>query len=474
MAKQQPSTVEVVGRYHVSPPPNSAPPTSLPLTFFDIPWLFFSASQPLFFYHYPYPTSHFLSTTLPSLIHSLSLTLQHFFALAGSLVCPPGSFQPPLIVYNEGNFVPLVVAESNGDFFHFSGNHQRCVNDFYPLLPELPSRASKSKSKLGIPLLAAQITIFSNFGICIGFAYHHVVADGRTFSSFIKTWASIFRDPSFSINSSLLPFYDRRIIKDRYGLESIFLNDWSNRKSSQDMVIGVDQSTTNLSDSDMDMVRATFLLCPADMEKIKQWIIGVCKLKKKPQPPRLTPSNLTCAFVWICLIKAQEKVNGKLLDKNPSYFGFNAGGLTRLDYPVSTTYFGNCIGFARSMAIQVELCGEDGIVVAANAIGNRVKELDEAFLEGAENWISDWEVFYGSEPHVMAAGSPKLDIYETDFGWGRPQKIEEISIDNDNAISLTQSRDMKGGIEVGLALPKAKMDAFASFFTQGLRSSSNV
>ncbi|XWS32546.1 hypothetical protein CRYUN_Cryun23aG0167100 [Craigia yunnanensis] len=459
MAKR-PSTVEVVARYNVSPPPVSAPPTSLSLTFFDIPWLFFSASQPLFFYEYPYPTSHFLSITLPTLVHSLSLTLQHFFALAGTLKWPPDSFTP-LIVYNEGNYVSLVVAESKGDFFHFSGNHQRCVNDFYPLLPQLPSRASKSKQE--IPLLSAQITIFSNFGICIGFAYHHVVADGRTFNSFIKTWASLFRDPSFSIKSAL-PFYDRTVIKDTYGLESIFSNDWSNRKSSQEMVIGGD-TRVNLS----DMVRATFLMCPGDMEKIKQWIVARCKLKNRLQPPCLTPSNLTCAFVWVCLIKAQKKVNGKLFGKNLSYFGFNAGGITRLDYPVSTSYFGNCIGFARSMAIQHELCGEDGIIVAANAIGNRVKELDEAVLEGAENWISDWEVFYGSEPHVMVAGSPKLDFYETDFGWGRPTKIEEISIDNANAISFTESRYVKGGIEVGLALAKAKMDAFASFFTQGLK-----
>lgn len=454
---KRPSTVKVVARYHVSPPKGSAPPTSLPLTFFDLPWLFFSASQPLFFYEYPYPTSHFLSTALPKLVDSLSLTLQYFFAFAGTLVARPDS-STPLIAYNEGNYISLVVAESNGDFFHLSGNHQRCVNDFYSLLPQLPSRASKSKQEF--PLLAAQITIFSNFGICIGFAYHHVVADGRTFNSFIKTWASLFRDLAFSINS-VLPFYDRTVIKDTYGLQSIFLKDWSNRKSSEEMVIGVD-ACVNLS----DMTRATFLMCPGHMEKIKQWIVARCKLRCKPQPPRLTPYNLTCAFVWVCLIKSQEEVNGKLVGNNLSYFGFNAGGITRLDYPVPTSYFGNCIGFARSMAIQRELCGEDGIIIAANAIGNKIKELDDAFLKGAENWISEWEVFYGSEPHVMVAGSPKLDFYETDFGWGRPKKIEEISIDSGNAMSFTGSRDVKGGIEVGLSLAKAKMDAFASFFTQ--------
>ena len=44
----------------------------------------------------------------------------------------------------------------------------------------------------------------------------------------------------------------------------------------------------------------------------------------------------------------------------------------------------------------------------------------------------------------------------TDFGWGRPKRIEEISIDTTRAISLTESRDLEGGIEVGLALPNLR------------------
>ena len=70
---------------------------------------------------------------------------------------------------------------------------------------------------------------------------------------------------------------------------------------------------------------------------------------------------------------------------------------------------------------------------------------------------------------MPVVGSPKLDVYETDFRWGRPTKIEEISVDGWGAISLTESRDEKGGIEVGLALPKPKMDAFTFLLAQGLK-----
>ncbi|OMO80832.1 Transferase [Corchorus olitorius] len=372
-------------------------PTCLALTFFDIPWLFFSATQPIFFYQYPYPTPHFLSTTLPTLTHSLSLALRHFFGFAATLVTPtPATPTPDLIIsYDQGNCISLVVAESKGDFDFdaLCGNHQRCVEELYPLVPPLASAS----------LLSAQITIFSNAGICIAFAYDRVGADGRTFNSFIKTWASLCRDPAAAccLLNPEPPFYDRTVIKDTYALHSTFINHYY-------LTL-----TTNT----------------------------------KSSPTNSHSHNM------------------------PSYLGFNAGAIARLDYPVPTSYFGNCIGFARCMALESQLRGEDGIIFAANAIGNRVRQLDEAVLQGAENWISDWEVFYEAghddDVMVMVVGSPKLDFYDTDFGWGRPIKIEEISIDNyANAVSFTQSRHVRGGIEVGLALPKPKMDAFASFFTQ--------
>lgn len=330
-------------------------------------------------------------------------------------------------------------------------------------MPELPTSVSCEKQLL--PLLAVQITVFPSSGICIGLAYQHVAADGRTFNNFMKTWASFcgFGD-SFSIKS--LPCFDRRVILDSHGLEGVFLKEWRKPRSSKDTVAG-NEANASLS----DMVRATFVVGSTDMERIKTWIIAQCKKNNVPLPIHLSAYVLTCAFIWVCLIKTQERTIEKCYgDRDPNYFGFIAGGITRLDFPVPATYFGNCVGFGRAMAMRNELMGEDGVVVAAKAIGSTVKRLDKAIFEGAEKWISDWEVLFGSELHVMVSGSPKLDLYETDFGWGRAKKIEEISIDCMRAISLTESRDVEGGIEVGLALPKTKMDAFSSFFYQGLKA----
>ncbi|CAK9170635.1 unnamed protein product [Ilex paraguariensis] len=447
---------KVLERCQISPPPGSVSPTSLPLTFFDIPWLLFPPNQPLFFYDFPHSTTHFNQTFLPALKHSLSLTLQHFFPLAGNLTAPPLSTNPHLS-YTDGNSLSLIIAESTADFHYLSGHHHRQVEDFHHLAPALSPCLSCDPH--AHPLLAIQVTLFPNCGICVGFKYHHVAADGRTFNNFLKSWTSIcsmlihhLSLPEVNKNK-LSPCYDRSVIKDPNGFESILLREWWNPKNSEKEV-----TSTNAFD---DMVRSTFVMGRTDMQKLKQWIMTRSKNIPGSHPLLLSPYVLTCSLVWVCLIKtlwADNVSMGK--DPEPHYFGFIAGGITRLDFPVPTNYFGNCVGFGRSMAMRSELLEENGIVFAAKAIGDTIKKLDRGILENAENWIREWKVFSSSELHVMVVGSPKLEQYGLDFGWGKPRKIEEGSIDKTRAISLCECRDMEGGIEIGLALPKAKMDAF--------------
>ncbi|TKY63209.1 Anthocyanin 5-aromatic acyltransferase [Spatholobus suberectus] len=457
-----PFTVKVLEQCRISPPPNTAPTTSLlPLTFFDLPWLFFSPSQPLFFYEFPHPTSHFTTTIVPKLKQSLSLTLQHYYPFAGRFLPSSDANRPHLIFTDNNMSVALTITVSNGDFKHFCNNHPRDVKDFHLLVPKLAS-TFPYEGKEEFPLLAIQVTLFPNVGICIGLAFHHVVADGRTFHNFFKLWASYCSLGSAS--KSLLPLYDRSVIIDAKGLEGVFLKEWRKRRLVQDIAIGREANLVDLS----GMVRATFLMSATEMEKIKRFIINCCKVKNQPQPVHLSAYVLTCAFVWVCLLKTQQCVNEKVNHQDPTYFGFIAGGMTRVDYPVPGTYLGNCVGFGRASVRRKELLGEDGIVVAARAIGSTVKKLDASFFAGAEKWILDWEVLHGSEQHVHATWSPKLKLYELDFGWGRPKKIEEISIDYTRAFSLIQSRDVEGGIEIGLTLPKSKMDTFSILFTKGL------
>ena len=111
-------------------------------------------------------------------------------------------------------------------------------------------------------------------------------------------------------------------------------------------------------------------------------------------------------------------------------------------------------------------------MAAMEAIGRKTKELDGEDFGGTEWWISESKVLMGSDGHAAIRGLPKLDLYDGDFGWGRPRKIEEISIDGMKlVISLTESIDFKGGIKIRLVLPKNQMDFFCFYFSWGSQGS---
>lgn len=175
-----------------------------------------------------------------------------------------------------------------------------------------------------------------------------------------------------------------------------------------------------------------------------------------------------CALTWVCLVKAEEMSD----DEMHCCFNYSADFRNRLEYPRS--YFGNCLSIGSTRVNKSELVGENGLVVAVEAIGSNVKELESGVLGGAEDWTSDWVKGTTSPPmHLtLLAGSPRFDFYnDIDFGWGRPKKSEVINVDFDfpKFIYLSNSREEEGGVEIVLAFEKEKMESFSSIFEQALK-----
>ena len=74
-----PPGVRVLDRIRVSPPP-PLPDSALPLTFFDVAWLFTGPVERLFFYCHPDPAA-----ALALLRSSLPVALCRFYPLAGTI-----------------------------------------------------------------------------------------------------------------------------------------------------------------------------------------------------------------------------------------------------------------------------------------------------------------------------------------------------------------------------------------------------
>lgn len=378
---------------------------------------------------------------------------------------PPLSTEAPHLEYAEGDSIFLTIAEAKGgDFKNLAtAGRRKMALDFHGLVPPLTNEGSKEQ------LLAVQITVFPDAGICIGFSLLQVVGDWRTFNNFLKKWSSLSKNGD--VDRRVVAVHDRSVIKDPTGLGSTFLKEWWGIKNP---CKGAHGSTSH-----WEMTRATFVLGTKEMEAIKKWIVTRSEMLFGSTHLLLSPYVLACGFVWVCWMKTHwprnEEEEYDADDQNVvHYFGFIAGGMTRLPYVVPSTYAGNCVGFGRSSAMRNELTGQNGILFAAKAIGDTISNLNRDMLGGAKDWISEWEVLRESELHVTVTGSPKVELYGLDFGLGRPVKFEEISIDATGAISLCESREVVGGIEIGLALPNIKMDRFNTLFNDGLNHYSIV
>ncbi|KAK8602113.1 hypothetical protein V6N13_058233 [Hibiscus sabdariffa] len=459
---------------YVSPSPGSVPTSTLPLSCFDKYFLCFSDDwmQRLFFYEFQYPTSHFKETALPKLRASLSLTLQLFFPFAGKLVFPPPP-QMPYVLYTEGDSVAFVAYESSADFNHLVGDHSRSNQDFHALVPKSPPAIASSRSNgcMQRPTMAVQVTMFPNVGISIGVGFSHVAADGRTLAHFMKSWASLHRcQGDLTCLDNYLPSFNRDSINDPLRLAPglftmhgrIFQEASSSSSSSSS------SSTSNVS---VNNIRVTCKINRPQVELLKDWVNKKCMEVKPSEPMRISTFVVTCAYMWVCLIKLQQAET----HQHPnllSYFHFGADCREHLKLPA--TYFGNCIISCLATAEKSELLGPRGILVAATAIGREILKFQEKpFKDVKESLPKIIETIERGNDIIFASASPKFGVYETDFGWGRPKKTEAVSMSSLGSLymfSTAESNEEEGGVEFGLPLAPIQLDCFNAVFQGGLQN----
>ncbi|BBH00227.1 hypothetical protein Prudu_010158 [Prunus dulcis] len=425
LAMANPSSVKVIEVCRVAPPPPSSPgafasPSSLPLTFFDIRWLRFGRS------------SAFIST-------KCLLTLQHRSSLIQYLKPHLAQdSQKPVLSYVQGDAISLTIAESNADFYHLSSGDFVEATEYHSLVPH-----------------GCIITVFPNCGFSIGTSMHHAILDGKTSTLFVKSWAHICKHDDQS--NSVLPdqlkqFYDRRVIQDPAQLGVLYSNSYRNKDGPNNRSLMFWERKPP-----PGSIRGTFEFTRADIETLRQLLKA--KLAEQKQEDirsvHVSTFTLACAYTWVCIVKAEE------INSEQTRLAFNVDCRSRLDPPISPNYFGNCIAGRTAVAETKALFGEDGLVVAVNAISEAIKSLEKGVLDGAENWVS--RLFaVTSERMLTLAGSHRFGVYETDFGWEDQRRTR--------AISFSDAKTDAGVVDVGLVLDKHSMQVFASLFAKGLQN----
>ncbi|KAG6583447.1 Phenolic glucoside malonyltransferase 2, partial [Cucurbita argyrosperma subsp. sororia] len=447
------TSVKIIEICKVAPPPEAsraaAMPSSLPLTYFDLLWLRFYPVQRLFFYELPSNDISFVDEIVPKLKSSLSLTLRHYLPLAGNLVWLPQS-EFPTIEFVDGDGVSLMVAESDADFYQLSGNGLREASEFHPLVPLLPDSHDRAAA------IAIQVTTFPNKGYSIGITCHHAILDGKTSTSFIKSWAQICMDQSSVPITNPMPDYNRSVIDDPKGLAKIYTNAWLKLDGPDNRSLKL-----KLPKAKPSLIRRTFEFTHQNLEKLKQWV-----LKKNDE--KMSSFVVATAYLCVCAAKLEGLRDGKLL------FAFSADGRSRLKPQVGLNYFGNCWISCIVCIERIKLLGEKGIALACEEISKAIKNLGGGGgLEGLENYgtlVSEVTNDYSKEMALTLAGSPRFGVYNADFGWGKPMKVEIVSAESPSMFTLSDSRNSDVGMEIGVVKERDQMEAFAALFNEGFEA----
>lgn len=366
---------ELIEQTLVFPTPPRTTTTSLPLTFLDFPFSDPINIERLFFYQFPYSTNEFCKTILVSLKHSLSLTLQHFFPLAGNYHCPPPP-PKPFILCTQNDSVNLTIIESSADFKHLSTfNHPKNIKDFDHLFPKLthktiPDDIDIENNKTFIfPSLALQVSVFPGHGVCIGITYCHLM-DGITCTHFMNFWSLIHRRGD-GVELKPPPCFDRYILKDPKRLEEVFSSYYfSNRKTWKDKSI-VGSKTSE------EYVKAITVFEKQEIEKMKRWVLS--KWIKDDEeitaaPQFLSKFVVTCGFVWAIMIKTMYR-NDDNDDETIENFFFAGNCRENLGYPIPEGYFGNCLALHHASLKRKDMKGENVFLNAVKVIEKEVTEM---------------------------------------------------------------------------------------------------
>ncbi|MQL85425.1 hypothetical protein Taro_017944, partial [Colocasia esculenta] len=173
------------------------------------------------------------------------------------------------------------------------------------------------------------------------------------------------------------------------------------------------------------------------------------------------------AHAWLTFLRAKSVPSD---DQITSVLGFLADCRRHLDPPIGDEYFGNCVRPCFVEARTKELLGDGGGGFRAACIATReaISDCLREPLGDCDSWLETWKTL-PLERLANVAASPRFRVYETDFGWGRPRRVELVSMNKDGEVAMVAARDEEGAVQATVALSPLYMDSFASLFLGGLQ-----
>ncbi|KAL5073160.1 hypothetical protein RYX36_012144 [Vicia faba] len=411
------------------------------LTPWDLQFLYTPSNKKGLLYHHP-----LVANQIQQLKHSLSSVLEFFQPLAGRLK----------ITEHRDNIISCsVICNNAGVLFIHAAVKNICVVDILEPI-YVPSIVSLFFPFIGVsnyegtsqPLLAIQVTELVD-GIFIGCTVNHVVVDGDSLWHFINSWAEISRN-SCHRQLSKLPMLERWFPNDiQHSIQFSF--------TMEAQKIHSDGSSFSPSDDDeeLNISERIFHFKKEKILQLKSKVNTHIDSTIKISSLQALVTHVWCSFVRSKQFDPHEEVHNR----------FAIGVGPRLHPPLPKGYFGNTIITCMVTMKAGELLKEGGVCDGAWEMNKLIASYsNEKIKNHYESWLKNPNLIrfndIANNNFLLISSSPHFDVYDNDFGWGKPVAVRSSNKVN-GLVSVFVGVE-EGSIDLQLCLPYNILEAMGN------------
>ncbi|KAK2983853.1 hypothetical protein RJ640_008529 [Escallonia rubra] len=336
---------------------------------------------------------------------SLSRTLDFFLPLAGRLA--------QMKNHNDNTTSFFINCNNAGaQFDHATVNELTVADILQPVyIPRIvqsffPLNGVLNHEGISKPLLAVQVTELAD-GFFLGCTINHVVADGTSFWHFISSWSEISRGYSQISKTPLT----KRYFPEHYNCLPIRIPFFEKQLISNTIV------------SPGPLKERVFHFSAETISKLKAKANAEVMSISTGQTITISSLQAVLAHLWLSVIRCRGR------DENANQeisFKIAIGARPRLLHPpLGEGYLGNAIHFEAVTTSRDELL-KHGLGWAAWQFKKKVaSQTPEEVTNFYESWVKNPKLL---KKGILfrdnsASSSPRFNVYESDFGWGKPVAV---------------------------------------------------
>ncbi|GAV61302.1 Transferase domain-containing protein [Cephalotus follicularis] len=390
------------------------------------------------------PATHsqqdFINTLLDKLKQSLSLTLVHFYPLAGRLATVKNENPPAYSVFVDCNNSP------GAKFIH--AVLDMTISDilsptYVPLVVQSLFDHDRALNIDGHtrPLLSIQVTELVD-GVFIGCSMNHSLGDGTSYWNFLNAWSEIFQAQEKGTLSISYPPIIQRWFLDGHGpminLPLKHQEEFMNRYEAP------------------PLKERVFHFSLESIAKVK------VKANAEVNTSEISSFQSLSALVWRSITRARHLPHDQVTSCRLAI-----NNRSRLAPPLPENYFGNCVQTVRGVTTVGQLL-EHSLGWAAwklheAVVGHTDKEV-RGFVEAWLQSPSLYQLHQFFDPQsVMMGSSPRFNMYGNEFGLGKAIALRSgYAHKFDGKVSSYPGHEGGGSIDLEVCLSPDNMTALES------------